>query len=476
MLLENNWVSNFKEKLNSLSFDGIGQHELEQLAKLTNNNEKEKIIKFWINHYYSRAHQAFDTLKDTYHEVVTIVDLYKESINKDIEPLYNSLREILAQTRIDIQAQQIQYLIQTKFHLEYEYNQRMNRILNLEKQNEQTRAEFHALHELGIFISSTLLLDNILKDTIDGIIGVLDIPCITILLFNKKKELILKELYGLEQDATEIKGQEINIIKGGLIQQFIDTRRSQPFKVDDVWQNEKISEELKKISPLLRSAIISSLIIADELLGFIIIGSTEPNSLTIQIYDFIKVIVPHVASAINNAKLYNQINEQAITDALTDLYNRRHFQDQYKYHFEYARRYSHPLSVLMIDIDNFKKFNDTYGHDVGDFVLKNIAKIILTNVRTTDIVARYGGEEIIVLLTETPKKAAKPVAERLVKAVGLKPFIMSDDFPELYVTISVGYATFPDDSYSAIDLVNMADKGMYKAKNSGKNQVGHITN
>jgi len=472
------WFTDFKEKLNSLHFDGLTPDELAELKKLKPDNEQEKIIKFWINHYYSRSHEAFDTVKDTYQEVLTIIDLYRASIKQytdiDITSLFNSIREILAQTKIDIQSQQIQYLVQSKFHLEYEYNQRMHRILNLEKQNDQTRAEFHALHELGIFISSTLLLDNILKDAIDGIIGILDIPCIAILLFNKEKEFILQASYGLQQNTDIIIKKKINIIKGGLIQQFINTRKSQPFKADDVWQNEKIAEELKEISHLLRSVIIAPLIIADELLGIIIIGSNEPNSLSLQTYDLIKVIVPHVASAINNARLYNQVNEQAITDSLTELYNRRHFQEQLKYHFEYARRYNHPLSILMMDIDNFKGFNDTYGHEVGDFVLKNIAQIILKSVRTTDIVARYGGEEMIVILTETPKISAKLVADRLVKAVGKKPFVMSEKLSNLRVTISLGYATFPDDAYDSDELVNMADKGMYKAKKLGKNQVEHI--
>ena len=189
------WFTDFKEKLNSLHFDGLTPDELAELKKLKPDNEQEKIIKFWINHYYSRAHEAFDTVKDTYQEVLTIIDLYRASIKQytdiDITSLFNSIREILAQTKIDIQSQQIQYLVQSKFHLEYEYNQRMHRILNLEKQNDQTRAEFHALHELGIFISSTLLLDNILKDAIDGIIGILDIPCIAILLFKLKQNVYL---------------------------------------------------------------------------------------------------------------------------------------------------------------------------------------------------------------------------------------------------------------------------------------------
>ena len=478
---ENNWFYNFKDRLEPDFFNDVNADELIKLQDITDNflinNEQDDIINFWVNYYNHRAFKSFDTLKDIYNEVTPIIDLYIDSIKEycpeKTDDLANSLKKKLVDLRIDIQSQHIKYLFQTKFHLEFEYNQKLNRIKSLEEQNHETRAEYHALHELSMFISSTLNLNSVLDDTIDGLIGVLDIPYMAIFLFDEEQRLILKKFHNLDKSTANLSEEiQINILKGGIIQNFIDTKRSEPFKIDDVWQNEKIATELKKIYPSLRSAIIAPFIIADELLGIIIIGSNEPNALSTQIYDFIKVIVPNIAGAINNAKLYYKVNEEAIRDSLTGLYNRRHFQEQLNYHFEYAKRYSHPISVLMIDIDDFKKFNDNYGHNTGDFVLKNISRIILKNLRNTDIVARYGGEEIIVLLTETPKKWAYLIANRLVKSVHCEPFIISEDCPELHVTISVGCCNFPEDVNSALELVDMADKGMYIAKKSGKNQTG----
>lgn len=161
----------------------------------------------------------------------------------------------------------------------------------------------------------------------------------------------------------------------------------------------------------------------------------------------------------------------ATTDGLTELYNHRYFQEQMLMQIENCKRYNSHFSLILIDIDFFKKFNDTYGHQAGDAVLKQVAYALKKNVRTTDIVCRYGGEEMSIILTNTDKDEAIITAQKICQAVSQKPFKIGIDL-ETPVTISLGVATFPQDGQRSNELIENADKGLYKAKENGRNQVG----
>ena len=161
----------------------------------------------------------------------------------------------------------------------------------------------------------------------------------------------------------------------------------------------------------------------------------------------------------------------ATVDGLTDLYNHRYFQESLKQQMETAKRYGTSVSLIIVDIDFFKKFNDTYGHQAGDAVLRQVAQVLKKNVRTSDIVCRYGGEEMSIILPNTNNKEARTNAERICKAVAEKPFKLNAA-DESHVTISLGVATFPQDGEIPKDLIETADRGLYRAKENGRNQVG----
>ena len=161
----------------------------------------------------------------------------------------------------------------------------------------------------------------------------------------------------------------------------------------------------------------------------------------------------------------------ATVDGLTDLYNHRYFQESLKQQMETAKRYGTSVSLIIVDIDFFKKFNDTYGHQAGDAVLRQVAQVLKKNVRTSDIVCRYGGEEMSIILPNTNNTEARTNAERICKAVAEKPFKLNAT-DESHVTISLGVATFPQDGEIPKDLIETADKGLYRAKENGRNQVG----
>lgn len=161
----------------------------------------------------------------------------------------------------------------------------------------------------------------------------------------------------------------------------------------------------------------------------------------------------------------------ATIDGLTELYNHRYFQDALRKQMDISRRYNQPFSLIIVDIDFFKKFNDTYGHQAGDAVLRQVAKLLKNNSRATDYVCRYGGEEMTIILPNTNADDALFNANRICKAIADTPFHLTP-VDKVNVTISLGVATFPDNAQTPQDLIEWADKGLYYAKEHGRNQVG----
>ena len=169
-----------------------------------------------------------------------------------------------------------------------------------------------------------------------------------------------------------------------------------------------------------------------------------------------------------------EIREMAITDSLTKLYNRRYFFTQLRDEFLRIKRHKRNLSCIMLDIDFFKKFNDTYGHQTGDVVLREVAKVVNDQARATDLVARYGGEEFVVMLPETDEKGAAVFGEKIRGAVESK-VMEADDGTQLKVTVSVGVCAMTTDEIVKIEdeslIIKFADKALYTAKENGRNRV-----
>lgn len=166
--------------------------------------------------------------------------------------------------------------------------------------------------------------------------------------------------------------------------------------------------------------------------------------------------------------LLRKFEKMAVTDSVTGLFNRRRFEEVLTREFERFVRYSVPFACLMIDVDHFKTINDTYGHDVGDTVLKGIAKTIQKQIRGVDTVARYGGDEFVVLLTQQKKGEAEKVATRIIKHLRQQPVEEIDKNGEK-VTVSIGIASVPDpDLKSKEQVVQCADYALYKAKKKGR--------
>jgi diguanylate cyclase (GGDEF)-like protein len=178
--------------------------------------------------------------------------------------------------------------------------------------------------------------------------------------------------------------------------------------------------------------------------------------------------------ALERNRLLKKIHELAVRDALTALYNRRELHRFLDYELIKCKRYNRQFSILLMDIDHFKEINDHYGHRIGDEILVQVAQALLHNTRGCDLPSRYGGDEFIIVLPETPAGQAWYGAERLRKVVEALPIqVEAEDQPpeKIQVTISTGISEFPADAATAEALIDLADKALYKAKHQGCNQI-----
>jgi len=177
----------------------------------------------------------------------------------------------------------------------------------------------------------------------------------------------------------------------------------------------------------------------------------------------------HAGLIIENAQLYKRAEHLALHDGLTNLYNRRHFVATLDTEIAKATQINSPISLIMADIDNFKRYNDTHGHPKGDLLLRQIAKSLVENTRQRDIVARYGGEEFVIILPITGRHGARRVAETIRAQV--EQFKFDGVEQSGPITLTLGIAVFPEDASTAEELIQRADAALYRGKNEGKNRV-----
>jgi diguanylate cyclase (GGDEF)-like protein len=267
------------------------------------------------------------------------------------------------------------------------------------------------------------------------------------------------------------------------VQRLVDASRPLPRDEYEPWIEEEpafsvfLENKAQIVVPLIHSAAKDG----QSLKGVMAVGPRLTGLPFSQAdCDLLSVLGDMIAISIHNAQLYHR----SIVDGLTKVFSRGHFDVHLFQEISRARRYiqreenqlskdegsNKYVSLAMVDIDHFKKFNDTYGHQVGDRVLRSVAGVLHDAVRNMDIVARYGGEEFALVFPETQKKDAMAIAERLRQSVSEIP-ISEETGDDAKITISLGVATFPGDAEDMRELVNRADVALYEAKNSGRNRV-----
>jgi len=199
------------------------------------------------------------------------------------------------------------------------------------------------------------------------------------------------------------------------------------------------------------------------------VGFLAARGIKDQDTDRFHILAQQFLLGFKRALLYKEVQELTITDTLTHVFTRRYFMERFNEELSRSKKLKLRLSFLMIDIDHFKDFNDRYGHLVGDAILQNVTRTIKETIRQIDLIGRYGGEEICIILAETDKEQGRFAAERIRRAIEQKIIKAYDE--ELKSTISIGISTYPGDAHETKSLIERADQALYLAKQAGRNRI-----
>jgi diguanylate cyclase (GGDEF)-like protein len=328
--------------------------------------------------------------------------------------------------------------------------------------------ELHNLLEISLDLNSKLNETQLIHSYWLNLFGLLSTKSVVILTnSNPYAKLFSAQYYkGIRPDHAQL----LKIKKSDPIFEIfkenhkVITVKNKNFK--------KTNPEFFKVVESIGGVLITPLIHRQNILGLVIIGEkhgekpyTEPE------IDSFSLLTTFLAVALTNSRLYKEMKRVSLTDPLTGLFNRRYFENYLQAEIARARRFSHPLSLVMLDVDYFKNYNDRLGHPTGDILLKQLANLLTKTVRCSDMVARYGGEEFCVILPEISSHGALSFSERLRDVVFSHPFNKREIQPIGRITISVGAATYPSDAHMTKELIVKADTALYQAKNNGRNQV-----
>ncbi len=210
--------------------------------------------------------------------------------------------------------------------------------------------------------------------------------------------------------------------------------------------------------------------------GAVILGRTDLPAFNELELELLQTLAFQITSILKRAHLLSDLERLATTDGLTGLYNYRHFQERYREEVNRCRRYQHPMAIMLIDLDGFKQVNDQYGHLEGDYLLVQLAEVLQHTLRNTELVARYGGDEFVVLMPFTNLQGAVAAAERVAHAVRNTTFLNTLGQPCLKISVSIGVAAYPNTTENPAELLEKADEALEIAKRGGRNQVVALEN
>jgi diguanylate cyclase (GGDEF)-like protein len=340
----------------------------------------------------------------------------------------------------------------------------------IEEENRDLRkrvGELHTFLNLSKVLSATLDMEELFRLALHLIGRSLHVDAYSLMLLEERGErLVAKAAFGLPADGAV--GLTLRVGEGisGLVAQT-----GQPMLVPDVSTEPRFQEERSFWQQRGAFLCVPLQIKGRGLIGVLNAQKPDPPGFRLSDLDLFQAVANQVATALENAQLYERTRELTTRDDLTGLFNRRHFFDHLEKEVQRARRYRRVFSLLMLDLDDFKRYNDSHGHLKGDEALKEVARLLQASTRRADLVARFGGEEFVVLLPEIGKPKAAVVAEKIRAAVEQYPFAGSSLQPDGKMMVTVGLATYPEDSEEGVQLVDLADRAMYVGKQQGGNRV-----
>ncbi len=347
------------------------------------------------------------------------------------------------------------------------------KVLFLDKQRERLGTmmeKSNMITEISHKINS-LDFEDIVKVCIHKIPFVLGARAASLYLYDQAgNELVLKDhsndrdiakVIPLDNQPDSLMAVAITRRWPVIIQDFASFRSSQDVDLDNKFKTEYETE----------TCIVAPLMVGEQIIGVLNLSDKKDGTVFDEVNDLPPIIQlsSQVAAAIHNYQLFQEVQTQARSDSMTGFLNHRAFYEELEAAISAAKRYDHVFSLVMIDIDSFKQFNDKHGHQVGDEVIRHVSRTIRASVRDTDVISRYGGDEFSIILKQADLAEARVVAERIRSAV-VKTEVRTPSGVALNITLSVGIAEF-DTEMTLHDFMRLADQMMYRAKALGKNRV-----
>jgi diguanylate cyclase (GGDEF)-like protein len=344
-----------------------------------------------------------------------------------------------------------------------------NARLHASERHQRELAE--SMREISLTLAAELDLEAVLDAILKSVARVVSYDAACILL--KENELLrVKRHLGFELPGN-VDAQTLleNYLNNSNLIRLVEMSKQPEVQYGGIRNPRRQSHDLEK---RLNTWAVAPIVMRGKQLGYLLLGKKEAHAYNLEAAVQLAVFASSAGIAIENARSFSLQQNMAVTDGLTGLNNRRHFDDELNREMERVARYKRPTSLIMMDIDNYKRYNDAYGHQAGDVFLKHLAILLRKNTRDVDVVARYGGEEFAIILPEVGLDGARVVAERIRTAVtGMHLVKGVEHLPpiESAVTISLGVACAPSQANSPAELIHAADTALFVAKHNGKNQT-----
>lgn len=338
------------------------------------------------------------------------------------------------------------------------------KIQHYENENEELKLilnKYFELYNISSVVTSIFDIGGLLKFINETIIEIVESEYSSIFLFETKRG-------SLEIQKTNIEDEEIlqnlqRAINNDMIFDIIENGSLFVVNVADKADYDFVSGRDTK------SFVCMPIVTTKKKYGVILIESNQFNKFDDQTQKLITLIGHQISNSIENLEQYKKLRELATTDGLTGVYNRLYFHERLSKELKIAHENDYPVSLVIFDVDHFKKFNDTYSHLIGDRALKVITSVVKNSIRRSDMIARYGGEEFVIIFPNMDIERAGETCELLRKKVEEARVKVRDI--ELSITASFGVSNYPLNAYSEENLIKTADRALYKAKESGRNRV-----
>lgn len=412
----------------------------EEIVETHLKSFKEVLKPYPYNEWVQKIYKSFNLL-------IEIMTFYGNVYNEYLELKDNLLQAMsmqVAYKRLQVYVDEIEFITQ--------------RLALINEELDRKVMELGTLHKISKAINSDLNFNNLLKQILVCVKEVIDYEdCYIFLMEDQSTNLVLIEYYESSVNQSEAKRNILHQVN----QLVMNKKENQVVDLETQTWDQAFSGT--------GTLLAIPMLVENKILGVLSIITGQKKEIIDELLKMLFIVVSHMAIAIKNATDYEYVKKTAITDGLTGVFNHRYFYERFKRELDWSKHHELPVSLLMIDIDNFKKYNDTYGHVAGDKLLKIIADILRFCTRDEDVIARYGGDEFTVLLMGVAKKVACKIADRIRLAIGSESIDNHES-----VTVSIGVSSFPEDALTVGELVIIADKALYTSKKNGNNQVSFI--